>query len=597
MKCHYEVLGVSRTASDEDIKKAYRKLALKWHPDKNIQNQEEAKEQFQAVQQAYDVLSDVHERAWYDNHREAILKGGMGDDYKDESIDLFKYFSASCFKGYNDDDNGFYTVYREVFEKIAAEDSEFHQEGDSDEEIPVFGDSNSCDDDVKMFYGYWLSYSTKRSFAWLDTYNIRDAPNRNYVRAMEKENKKVRDKAKKERNELVRNLVAFVRKRDKRVQAYAKKLEEKALENKKKAEVHKMQRLMERKKILQESKQCQWSKLDNIESELQKIENHIDEEFGGGSSTDEEKEDFIDSSALYCQACLKLFKTLKAFSNHENSKKHKDNVAAMTTQMMQDEEHLQGATFSKKEDDLTSEEEKNSEAEGSTKPQVSTPQKYDHGMLGDYILDGSKIKNDEISNRSNTPAEELISDLDEEEEDEEVEDVKAKKHKKKKNKVVKKLSTDDSDCEAEILGLSKKQRKKMQQQKMLLENFAQSKKNQSSLENDASIDVGSPTKEYNTNDDSTQESMPIAVTTKKKGKKAKELRKAQRRAAGEKKEERDLSRNPQGSSIEDDKDLEHCCVTCNANFSSKNKLFEHLRKTGHSVSVPKSVKKKSHADN
>lgn len=64
MRCHYEVLGVSRDASDEELKKAYRKLALKWHPDKNIDNEQEAKENFQLVQQAYDVLTDPHERAW-----------------------------------------------------------------------------------------------------------------------------------------------------------------------------------------------------------------------------------------------------------------------------------------------------------------------------------------------------------------------------------------------------------------------------------------------------------------------------------------------------------------------------------------------------
>ncbi len=58
-------------------KKSYRKLALKWHPDKNLENSDEAKKEFQFIQAAYEVLSDPQERAWYDKHRDAILLGGL----------------------------------------------------------------------------------------------------------------------------------------------------------------------------------------------------------------------------------------------------------------------------------------------------------------------------------------------------------------------------------------------------------------------------------------------------------------------------------------------------------------------------------------
>lgn len=64
MKCHYEVLNISRDADQSEIKTAYRKLALQWHPDKNLDQPEIAKEHFQLVQQAYEVLSDLQERAW-----------------------------------------------------------------------------------------------------------------------------------------------------------------------------------------------------------------------------------------------------------------------------------------------------------------------------------------------------------------------------------------------------------------------------------------------------------------------------------------------------------------------------------------------------
>lgn len=69
--------GVSFDASEDDLKKSYRKLALKWHPDKNLDNAEEAKREFQIIQAAYEVLNDPQERAWYDKHRDAILLGGV----------------------------------------------------------------------------------------------------------------------------------------------------------------------------------------------------------------------------------------------------------------------------------------------------------------------------------------------------------------------------------------------------------------------------------------------------------------------------------------------------------------------------------------
>ncbi|MGP1593959.1 MAG: DnaJ domain-containing protein [Treponema sp.] len=65
MMDHYEVLGVSRSASDEEIKKAYRAKALQYHPDKN-QGNAAAEEMFKKINEAYSVLSDKNKRAAYD---------------------------------------------------------------------------------------------------------------------------------------------------------------------------------------------------------------------------------------------------------------------------------------------------------------------------------------------------------------------------------------------------------------------------------------------------------------------------------------------------------------------------------------------------
>ena len=77
MSDFYSVLGVQREASDDDIKKAYRKLAMQYHPDRN-NGSREAEEKFKAITEAYDVLRDPNKRAAYDRYGEAGLRGSAG---------------------------------------------------------------------------------------------------------------------------------------------------------------------------------------------------------------------------------------------------------------------------------------------------------------------------------------------------------------------------------------------------------------------------------------------------------------------------------------------------------------------------------------
>ncbi|PSU58317.1 molecular chaperone DnaJ, partial [Photobacterium aphoticum] len=74
----YEVLGVSRDTSERDIKKAYKRLAMKFHPDRN-QGDAEAAEKFKEVKHAYEILTDPQKRAAYDQYGHAAFEqGGMG---------------------------------------------------------------------------------------------------------------------------------------------------------------------------------------------------------------------------------------------------------------------------------------------------------------------------------------------------------------------------------------------------------------------------------------------------------------------------------------------------------------------------------------
>ena len=75
---YYEVLGVSRDVSEADLKKAYRRLAMKYHPDRNTDNSEDAEAKFKEAKEAYEVLNDANKRAAYDQYGHAGVDPSMG---------------------------------------------------------------------------------------------------------------------------------------------------------------------------------------------------------------------------------------------------------------------------------------------------------------------------------------------------------------------------------------------------------------------------------------------------------------------------------------------------------------------------------------
>lgn len=97
---YYATLGVTRGATEDDLKRAYRKLAMRWHPDKNPDDKEKAAQQFQEIAEAYEVLSDKEKRAIYDQYGEEGLRNGVADGEGgtrggfDASVDAAKIFES-----------------------------------------------------------------------------------------------------------------------------------------------------------------------------------------------------------------------------------------------------------------------------------------------------------------------------------------------------------------------------------------------------------------------------------------------------------------------------------------------------------------------
>ncbi|XP_063816758.1 dnaJ homolog subfamily C member 21 [Pseudophryne corroboree] len=571
MRCHYETLGLRWDCTEDELKKAYRKLALRWHPDKNLDNADEAAEQFKLIQAAYDVISDPQERAWYDNHRDALLKGGVDGEYQDDSLDLVQYFTVTCYSGYGDDDKGFYAVYRHVFDLIVKEELE-SKINNGKEEYPTFGNSQSdYDTVVHLFYAYWQSFCTMKNFAWKEEYDTRQASNRWEKRAMEKENKKTRDKARKERNELVRELVAFVRKRDKRVQAHRKLVEEQNAEKAKKVEELRRQQKLQNAKLADLYKEQSWMAMSELEKELQQMEAQYDKEFGDGSEDDEEEteeqqngrasdeEELYDD--LYCPACDKVMKTDKAMKNHEKSKKHREMVALLRQQLEAEEEESNASVAGENgvpagDEDVLSEEEEE-EPEENPKPKLSKKQRKKKQLKATKKSDESFVEQNDVE-ACTQPVENDSAPMPETPtgEGETTEKLKGKKGKDLEMTSAPEETSDES---------------------LVTESELEASSSTQPTENDTSTSTVTeqPANSAQDTEKAAASESPAnegKTTTKLKGKKAKDLKKATKTATVQ-------------EHTEQKSEAPLYCNTCSSVFPTRNKLFSHLKTTGHALAV------------
>lgn len=324
-----------RCSQSDSIKKAYRKKALELHPDRNYGKVEEATRLFAAVQSAYEVLSDPQERAWYDSHRDTLLRGNdpQAKDSPEYSYNVRMTTAEEVtqlmlrFNGrleMSDSPSGFFGGLRDFFEKLAKEEEiACTWEGLDVVEYPPFGHKeDDYQEVVRPFYAAWNGFATRKTYSWRDAYRLSDAPDRRVRRLMEKENRRLREDAIREFNDAVRSLIAFVRKRDTRYQENVK------------GEA-------ERQKTLRDAAAAQAARSRAArQAHIDKMETHIVPGWAHSQPNDESsvsEEESEEEQHFECVVCNKTFKSERQFESHEKSKKHLKLLKQLKKDMKEDD--------------------------------------------------------------------------------------------------------------------------------------------------------------------------------------------------------------------------------------------------------------------
>lgn len=146
----YEILGIPKNASEEQIKKAYRKMARKWHPDINPGNKE-AEQKFKEISMAYDVLGKPEKRKLYDEFGEEGLQTGF-DSQKAREYKKWSGFQQDPGNWKSQDkDFGRYQSYEDIFKDIYGDgESFYHEYGDSKGSRPLTGRDIEYDMEIDL---------------------------------------------------------------------------------------------------------------------------------------------------------------------------------------------------------------------------------------------------------------------------------------------------------------------------------------------------------------------------------------------------------------------------------------------------------------
>ena len=302
---YYEILNININCTLEEIKKSYRKQALKWHPDRNPNNIEQSTNYFQLIEKAYSTLSDPNKKIEYDN----LIKIEDFNSILNKKIQNYDLNDDDIYDGFSNSKKGFYNIYEKKFEKIAKEENLIN--------YPKFGNSESKWEDIQKFYDFWLTFQTKKDFFEVQKNLLERAPNSKIKHEWIKENEKFKKKAILDYNNKIHELTLNIKKKDPRISAFIE-LQEKEKEQQK--EIQKKLNFLKNQKLLKE--------LENYENEKKlNLEKIIKEE--------EEEED-INEFYWSCEYCGRKMKDEKTFKTHCLTKKHIKKTLNFKNQFLND---------------------------------------------------------------------------------------------------------------------------------------------------------------------------------------------------------------------------------------------------------------------